>query len=364
MRDAFLRLLRGESAERVPWAADITYWMTGEQAKGRGEPGWDVEESYLAFHQRLGIMPYFYYPKFMAGQPVFDATVESRTETSGERSVQRLCTPLGELTAEYVTLAESASTGCAKHFVATERDLDVLLYLIEHRRLVVSNLDDYRQRMAMWAAYDGLPSLGLPRSPLSAFCYEWAGVQNAAYLIADHEDKVRALFDVMEAQEAPVIRAVCDLRPPLIHFPDNLDSENLTGLYDRFLATPHRRRLDALHAAGIACAVHLDGAVRGLLPKLAAAGFDAIEALTPFPAGDATVEEMRGIAGSDRVILWGGVPGAMFAPPYAWDAMRRHVEQVLEAWRGTPFILGVADQVPPDGDITYCRKIADLLQYP
>jgi hypothetical protein len=108
--------------------------------------------------------------------------------------------------------------------------------------------------------------------------------------------------------------------------------------------------------------------VRGLLPKLARAGFDAVEALTPSPAGDLEVGEMRAIAseiqpasGDGRIILWGGVPGVMFAPPFRWPDLQAHVARVLACWHGEPFILGVADQVPPDGEIEYVRRISELV---
>ena len=99
-----------------------------------------------------------------------------------------------------------------------------------------------------------------------------------------------------------------------------------------------------------------------MLPKLAAVGFDAIEALTPRPGGDMPVTEMREAAKNDRVILWGGVPGILFAPPYTWSDMEKHVETVLETWKGTRFVLGVADQVPPDGEVEFCRKIARMVR--
>ncbi len=67
------------------------------------------------------------------------------------------------------------------------------------------------------------------------------------------------------------------------------------------------------------------------------------------------------VAANDRVILWGGLPGVMFAPPFTWQDMRAHVTRLLDAWRGTRFIVGVADQVPPDGDLGFCRGIAELL---
>lgn len=362
MRDALLALLKGEPAGRRVWTADLTYWMAGEKQRGRGDGAWDTAEGYLALHRDLGVMPYYDYTRFWAARAVYDATVSETWEQDGARSVHRIRTPKGEVREEHLQLPESACSGCTRHFIQDERDLDVLAYLLEHRRLEPENLDDYYERFRAWSAYDGIPCLGLPRSPLASFCYEWAGIENAVYLLLDQEETVRRVLGLMEAQEAPIVDAVCRLKPPLVHFPDNLDSENLTSLYDEHLGPTHRRRLERLHDAGIAAAVHLDGAVRGLLPKLAAAGFDAVEALTPKPAGDIGVAEMRDLVAGTKTVLWGGVPGAMFAPPYTWADMERHVERVLAEWRGRPFVLGVADQIPPDGDVSFCRKIAEMIR--
>jgi hypothetical protein len=148
----------------------------------------------------------------------------------------------------------------------------------------------------------------------------------------------------------------------VLHFPDNLSSDNFTGYYDRYMSEHYRRRLNRLHDAGIRCAVHLDGTVRGLLPKLAADGFDAIEALTPRPGGDLPVEDMRPVAVNDQVILWGGMPGIMFSPPYSWSDVEKHIDRVLDCLQGEPFVLGVADQVPPDGNIEFVRRISETIK--
>lgn len=363
MLDSFMKLLLGEKPDRVVWTADITYWMAGQKQAGTADAAWDTEKGYLRFHHELGIMPYYDYSKFWAGTPQYGKEIKVFNETYGGRSLNRIQTPAGELTEENVYLRESCSTGCVKHYVQSEDDLDVLQYLLEHRRLVPANLADYHQRMKLWREYDGLPAIGLPRSPLASFCYEWAGVENMAYLLMDCKKKVAGLLRLMEEQESPVLDAICATAPPLVHFPDNLDSENLAGLYDEYMANGHWRRIERLHKAGIRCAVHLDGAVQGLLPKLVKAGFDAVEALTPKPAGDLDVSEINDLAGNDRVILWGGIPGVMFAPPYTWEDMEAHVKRVIECWQDRPFVLGVADQVPPDGNIDFCRRIADMLEY-
>ena len=360
-RENFLKLLAGERPDGIVWTADITYWISGRQADGSADPAWRTELGYLELHRSLGIMPYYYYERFWASKAVYDAQVQERSVTVGNSTTHTWETPVGVLREESRYLPESACTGISRYPVQNAADLDVLLYILEHRRLEPDNLGDYRQRCDLWAAYDGIPSLGLPRSPFSAMAYEWAGIQNLVFLVQDHGDRLRQALDRMEAQEAPILDAVCELAPPLVHFPDNLSSDNLSGYYDRYLGPVHRSRLGKLHAAGVKAAVHLDGTVRGLLPKLARAGFDAVEALTPQPFGDLTPAEMDRLAGRSDLILWGGVPGALFPAPTDWNQMRQHVESLLADWSGRPFVMGVADQVPPDGEINFCRQIAGLV---
>jgi len=361
MLDAFLVMLRGEIPSQPVWTADITYWIAGRQQYGSARPEWSTEEGYLRLHNELGILPYYYYEKFWAAEPRYDDRIELIETKEDGKSVRRFRTPVGELREETVYSPLSSSVGITKHFVESESDLDVLLDILRHRRLAPANLADWPARRQLWQRYGGLPCIGLPRSPLSAFFVEWAGVQNGSYLLADCQQKCEEVFRLMEEQEGPILDAVCELAPPLVHFPDNLSSDCMTGFYDGYMAGVHRRRIERLHAAGVKCAVHLDGTVKGLLPKLIRSGFDAIEALTPKPGGDLDVEEIRKLADPSRAILWGGVPGIMFAPPYTWAQMESHVWRLIECWRGRPFILGVADQVPPDGDIQFCRRIAKII---
>ena len=361
MLNSFLQLLRGEKPARAVWTADITYWMAGRRDAGSAAAAWATEKGHLQLHRDLGVMPYYEYEHFFAGVPCYSRDIEVSSETVGDRVLNTIRTPAGDLTDEHRYLRASSCLACTKHGVESERDLDVLLYILEHRRLEPANIGDYLARRRLWAEYDGLPALGLPRSPLPAFVYEWAGLEQTAYLLADCAAKVNRALSIMEEQEEPILDALCELAPPLVHFPDNLSGENLGGFYDSHMAERHVKRLMRLHAAGIKCVVHLDGTIKGLLPKLVGSGFDAIEALTPAPVGDLELGDIRGHAGSDTVILWGGVPGAMFAPPYTWQDMEAHVRTLLQCWQGRPFVVGVADQVPPDGDIDFCRRIAEML---
>ena len=61
------------------------------------------------------------------------------------------------------------------------------------------------------------------------------------------------------------------------------------------------------------------------------------------------------------VVLWGGVPGAIFSRAFPQKRFVALVEEALAAWSGEWFILGTADQVPPDGDIERCRIVSELV---
>lgn len=360
MREAFLQLMRGEKPSEVVWTADISYWVDGGVHNGKADPKWQTELGHLELCRDLGCMPYYWYGKFWAAEPKYDG-VEVIIENRRERRRCTWRTPVGDLIGETEFMQGSWSEAPVRYAVQTEHDLDILLYVLERRRMEPTNLADYRQRLELWARYDGVPCLGLPRSPLPAFIVEWAGVEHGALLVMDCPEKVEAALNLLEQQDRPVVEAVCALAPPVVHFPDNLSSANLTSFFDQHMAARYRRRIDQLHEAGIRCAVHLDGTVRGLLPKLAQVGFDAVEALTPQPLGDVGLHEMRAVAGREDLVLWGGIPGAMFAPPFSWEDMRGQVETLVECWRDQPFIVGVADQVPPNGDIEFVRQVAKLL---
>lgn len=363
MRESFFQLLKGERPAEVVWSADITYWIDGCCADGRADSHWQTEIGLLELSRDLGMMPYFWYGKFWAAEPRYDSRIEIRSAAEGKRRTTTWRTPVGVISAEWTRLEGCWSDAPTRYAVQDERDLEVLIYLLEHRRLEPTNLNDFRQRLDLWARYDGVPCLGLPRSPLPAFIADWAGVERGALLALDHPDKVDEALRLMTAQEQPVLEGVAELNPPLVHFPDNLSSDNLTTFFDAQMAGSYQQRLDFLHAAGVRCAVHLDGTMRGLLPRLAAVGFDVVEALTPQPAGDVAVADLRTLAANDRVILWGGIPGPMFAPPFTWNDVQQHVERLLAAWANSPFVLGVGDQVPPNGNLDFVRKITDLIRH-
>jgi uroporphyrinogen-III decarboxylase len=361
MLKTFLEILNGQSSDKLVWTADLEYWVAGQKLAGTLAPEHEGEEGRLRLSKELGIMPYYWYEDFWLATPEYDG-IEYSKETEGKKTSLKWKTSSGELDAIHIFAEESASQACLKYPVQNEDDLKVLLNILEHRHLKTASLDSYEQRRKLWAKYDGIPSIALPRSPMAALGVDWCGMENLVYMAMDYPELVRKIIEISEEQEIPILDAVCITSPAIVHFADNLTSELYTPFFDEFMAGPYKRRLEKLHSAGIKCAVHLDGTTKGLLPKLSQIGFDAIEALTPAPAGDATIEEIRDMADDTQTILWGGMPGVMFCEPYCWADVELHLDRLFDAWSGRAFVLGVADQIPLNGDIEICRKISEKVK--
>jgi uroporphyrinogen-III decarboxylase len=188
-------------------------------------------------------------------------------------------------------------------------------------------------------------------------------VENTIFLLADHPDLVREVLTAIDQANDAAFEAILASPCELIHFCDNLDSSASTPYFDLLMREYYEKRVGQLHRAGKYAVVHLDGRVRGLLPRLAACGFDGVESITPRPVGDVPIEELRSLAGGPRTILWGGIPGAMFSEPWTADDIRRHTRLLLECLAGDGrLIVGSADQIPPNGNLDYCRIIADTIE--
>jgi hypothetical protein len=106
----------------------------------------------------------------------------------------------------------------------------------------------------------------------------------------------------------------------------------------------------------------MDGTLRGLIREVASTGFRVIEAVTPAPVGDVAMREMAVYAGPGP-ILWGGIPGVYFTPLVSDTEFERMVRDVLSVMTSEPrYVLGVADQVPPDGLRRRVAQVAELVE--
>jgi hypothetical protein len=267
---------------------------------------------------------------------------------------------VGEIRGRTQYLPETFSAAPVKWPVTAPEGLRVLRYIADATQRTPSY--EAYERQQQLAGDQGHPTVLPPRSPVSQMLAQWTGATNLSYLLADAREETELTLDCLGRSADSAFEAILGCDTPFVEFGDNLTGEVVTRLFERYQFDYYVRRAEQLHAAGKKVGTHIDGTLQGIVPLVVRTGFDFIESFTPQPVGDVAVEALRDLAGPE-IILFGGMPGAMFAPPFAADDIRRQVESIVEhLWPHGRVILGAADQVPPNADMNLVRLTGELCE--
>jgi len=356
-RERLLAVLQGQRPDVMPWFCDLSYWYAAHQAWGDLAPEYEGDEGFVQLHRDHHVG---YYLGYVSVWTDSWENVHISTETDGRVTTTRWQTPVGEIWGQTTFLPDTHSSAPTRWPVQSPDDLRVLRYLADATQ-TTPTYEQYERQVAL-AGDQGHPTVLPPRSPVSQMLAQWTGVRNLTYLLADAREETEATLAALGRAADGAFAAIVACDTPFVEFPDNLSGEVVTHFFERYQFDYYVRRIGQLHAAGKKVGTHLDGTMHGILPLLVRTGLDFIESITPKPTGDVAVEDLRALAGPD-IILWGGIPGAMFAPPFTADDLRRQVEEIIEHhWESGKFILASADQVPPNGDMNLVRLVGEWLE--
>jgi len=356
----------GKYSDAMPWFADLTYWYHAHEEAGilpqkyRGE-----NRINLYMEMGCGAHEELYCPVFRIRRK--QVKVNTYEERSLDGSVVRyevFETPIGDLKRISRYSATSHSSATVEYPVKTASDLKILRFILKDQ-IVEKYPEMYEWQLRMMQKWEGwgIVSSLPPRTPLMRMIVEWAGFSNTVKLQWVHREEFDETIQVMCEADDPIYEAVLDSPAKYVYFGENLSSDMVSPrLFKMYLEPYYKRRTLQLHSKGKRVYLHIDGGLRGLLPLLAQTGIDCAQSLTPAPAGDVDVKDFRRLAG-ENIVLWGGLPGVLFSEKYPTEMLKQVLNDIIETYlNDCRFIIGVADQVPPDGDIRRVRMVSEIVE--
>jgi hypothetical protein len=354
-RERILTLLNHQTPDRVPWFGDLDYWYGAAQKKGQLAAQY-LGDGYFQLNRDLGVGFYLqgYFPFTQ-----HNTNISFSDKTCADQVIRTMRTPRGDLTEIQQYLPTSFSWGYVKHFVEKVEDLPAFKYYLESLAFSAEYEEAARRKSII--GDNGVVLCYMPRSPFMQMVTTYIGIVPLVYLLADAPDEMMEIFEIMERKYDLAAEISLDSPAECIMIPENLSSEVVgVSYYKRYLRGYESKWIQRIKQAGKTSFIHMDGTLKGLLKQVAETGFDVIEAVTPFPSGDMTMEEISAeITG--ETILWGGLPGIIFTPLFGETEFINHVKSILQVMRRRPnYVLGVADQVPPNGLIERVGSIAAL----
>jgi hypothetical protein len=241
--------------------------------------------------------------------------------------------------------------------VKTKADLAAALELVQARSYVLDG--DDLARLEATVGEEGILAIEIPRRPYSDLLHEFLGWSEGLFLV--DEPAAGEIMATLESKLQELVQAVAELPGHVVLSPDNLDGQFIPPpTFQAYLADSYRLTADVLHQRNKHLLVHVGGPIRHLLTPLAEAGVDGIEGIAGPPQGDVSLAQAREIAGPD-VTLWGGIPQDFLPDTHDRGRFEAAVMQAAQEAKGdSRMILGVADRVPVDAELSRLEAISSL----
>ncbi|MBI2858829.1 MAG: hypothetical protein HYX90_07105 [Chloroflexi bacterium] len=238
-------------------------------------------------------------------------------------------------------------------------DYPAIAHLLENI-VLVPDLGGYPKRVEE-IGEDGIVSLSLNYSPMQEIMRRMMGFDKFFFELVDHPSEVERLHELMREVIWKKLRILVEA--PVEHVPvcANWIDGIHTPMFKKYFIPWLKEVGEFVHSKGKLTSVHIDGEMKRLIPMFLETGIDVAEAWTPAPMTSVTTGDLRKAWG-DKVTVWGGVPAVLFEPQYSDEEFDAYVKNLFkEVAPGRSFIVGMGDNLPPDGKIERVGRIAELI---
>ena len=360
--DRVLAAFRGDDPGGVIWQPRLEYWYEANRRLGTlPEPLTDA--SLIDVYDYCGAsVRYFTLPLQQRHR-----RVEVTREWESDRRLRITWrTPQGALTELRQYDVFKLSWHNLEWQVEQPEDFAILEAVLEDEEWVWDQ-DAYEEDLDR-VGERGCPQFFFRRSPIQSLFIDRMGYEPAIHALYEEPGLIRRYVRASVKADDALYEALCQSPVPILNLGENIDAAlNPPPIWHEHLAPYYARRIDQLHEAGKIVHIHVDGSMRALLPHLRACAWDGLEAATPQPQGDVSLEEIKQLVGEDRVLL-DGIPALYFLPDlYPVEELVDCVRRIVQLFYPR-VILGISDELPPDADIGRVRLVgrlvADMVQGP
>jgi len=242
--------------------------------------------------------------------------------------------------------------------VKTVEDVRVLTSLVE-RQQFRANVPAF-QEAADRMGHRGEPTVFLSSSGFTELIKNHCGLLDTYYLLADHPAAIEAYLEACDRRDDRVLDAALQLPCRIFNLGDHATNEfTPPPILKRYLL-PRWQRLSAwLHEHGRFVHTHWDGNSRTMLPYLKDTGLDGVEALSPAPMCDMTLEEIKAAVG-DKIVALDLLPAIHFLKHFTLTETVEFARRVMDMF-APRLILGISDEISQVGEIEKVEAITELV---
>lgn len=370
LRQEILKTFSKKKSHEIVFSPRLYYWYFGNKIYSKLRKNFPVAvptqyygKKQLDIYKELSISPRYseetlylplYYTKI---EPTSKIQVHKEHGRKKGETITVHKTPHGKL-----KQVESIGGGLGAHKteypIKNLEDIKTIRYILENTNFVFSK-ENYELADKQFGDI-GVTSTYLLKSPYQKLITEFMGFTRTILFLKKYPSQIENFMMFLGDWDDEMYNQISNSPLQIVNFGENLDS-NLSPphYFESYLLPYYKKRVKQLHQAGKYCHVHIDGSLRDFLPYFEYLPFDGYEALTAKPQGDVRLEEIKDAIGNK--ILLDGIPSILFLPEYSDNYLKDYTQKVLNLF--TPnLILGVSDELSPNGDIRKIERISKIVK--
>lgn len=269
-----------------------------------------------------------------------DVTVEQTDEGDGRmRTVYK--TPVGTLT----ELGQQAGYGARSPLerpIKTKDDYKIAEFIVKNTRYEPAYDDFLAERRSI--ADTGYAYGHTYYSPLVNIQIRWLGQERFCYELADNEDAVMSLYEVLAANHRQMYEVVARSPAKYCLYGGNIVPEMIGPERIRRFVLPCWQEFGAImNEEGKKLGVHLDADNRAIIDIITESSLYFLEAFTPPPDCSISVKEARELW--PEKVLWVNFPSSLHL--FADSVIRQATLEILEqAGDRRGFLMGITEDIP------------------
>ncbi len=344
--------------KQIIWQPRIGCWYDDKMFTGEGLPGKYKGMNPTQVYEELDVSSRLY--DFNGcfrriEHPQVKLTTKQLNETDYEHTIH---TPVGNQTFINRVSKNSQHVITVKWEIVTDDDFKIATWREENSTWEF-DWDHYNKTMKA-VGHLGLPTMFMPRMNVQALYIEKMGVMDAVYAMFGKPQIVERFFNALEDNHDRLIDVINDCPVDVINFGENIHSGTLSpDLFIKYHLPACQRRCEKLHKADKFVHAHWDGDTKPLLKYAKETGLDGIEAITPKPQGDVTLEEVKEALGDDMFLI-DGLPAVYFDETYSVETLVECTNKLIEMF-APKLILGISDEISSTGDIERIKIVRDIV---